>query len=82
MEIIAKNQYMAKEDRDPSDAALFYTALKKKKLLLALWRTATQHKEQTKIMQFLANDFDGLMNSFFKLLLMYSLSTFSSFFDS
>ncbi|CAG8572440.1 2105_t:CDS:10 [Ambispora gerdemannii] len=58
MEIIARNQYMAKEDRDPTDAALFYMALRKKKLLLALWRTANHLKEQAKIMQFLANDFE------------------------
>ncbi|KAG9283992.1 hypothetical protein G9A89_005499 [Geosiphon pyriformis] len=58
MEIIARNQYLSKEERDPSDAALFYIALRKKKLLLALWRTANHHPEKGKIMHFLANDFE------------------------
>ncbi|CAG8451235.1 3746_t:CDS:10 [Ambispora leptoticha] len=58
MEIVARNQYMAKEERDPTDAALFYMALRKKKLLLALWRTANHLKEKNKTMQFLANDFE------------------------
>nr|CAG8594390.1 7162_t:CDS:10 [Entrophospora candida] len=58
MEIIARNHYMAKEERDPTDCSLFYMALKKKKLLLGLWRTANHHKEQAVMLKFLANNFD------------------------
>lgn len=53
---MARNQYL--EDRDPTSSSLFYMALRKKKLLLGLWRTANSHKEQAKHLQFLANDFD------------------------
>ncbi|CAG8616565.1 5229_t:CDS:10, partial [Paraglomus brasilianum] len=56
MELMARNQYL--EDRDPTSSSLFYMALRKKKLLLGLWRTANSHKEQAKHLQFLANDFD------------------------
>lgn len=58
MEIIARNQYTGKDDKDPVACTLFYLALKKKKLLLGLWRTAHGHAEQGKMVTFLANDFD------------------------
>ncbi|KAI1317690.1 regulator of (H+)-ATPase in vacuolar membrane [Mortierella claussenii] len=58
MEIIARNQYMGKDDKDPVACTLFYIALKKKKLLHGLWRTSHGHPEQGKMVLFLANDFD------------------------
>ncbi|KAF9931631.1 regulator of (H+)-ATPase in vacuolar membrane [Linnemannia zychae] len=58
MEIIARNQYSGKDDKDPVACTLFYLALKKKKLLHGLWRTAHGHAEQSKMVIFLANDFD------------------------
>ncbi|RIB04432.1 RAVE protein 1 C terminal-domain-containing protein [Gigaspora rosea] len=58
MEIIARNHYMQKEERDPTDCSLFYMALRKKKLLLGLWRTANNHKEQAVMLKFLSNNFD------------------------
>ncbi|KAG0315086.1 regulator of (H+)-ATPase in vacuolar membrane [Linnemannia gamsii] len=58
MEIIARNQYTGKDDKDPVACTLFYLALKKKKLLHGLWRTAHGHAEQGKMVTFLANDFD------------------------
>ncbi|CAI2173797.1 12342_t:CDS:10 [Funneliformis geosporum] len=56
-ENVARNHYMSKEERDPTDCSLFYMALRKKKLLLGLWRTANSHKEQTLMLKFLVNDF-------------------------
>lgn len=59
MEILARNHYMSKgEERDPTDCSLYYMALRKRKLLLGLWRTANHHKEQAKMVKFLANNFD------------------------
>ncbi|KAF9206869.1 regulator of (H+)-ATPase in vacuolar membrane [Haplosporangium sp. Z 27] len=58
MEIIARNQYMGKDDKDPVTCSLFYFALKKKKLLHGLWRTSHGHAEQAKMVIFLANDFE------------------------
>ncbi|CAG8530036.1 3694_t:CDS:10 [Cetraspora pellucida] len=58
MEVIARNHYMQKEERDPTDCSLFYMALRKKKLLLGLWRTANNHKEQAAMLKFLLNNFD------------------------
>jgi len=48
---------MSKEERDPTDCSLFYMALRKKKLLLGLWKTANTNKEQAIMLKFLVNDF-------------------------
>ncbi|KAG0341180.1 regulator of (H+)-ATPase in vacuolar membrane [Podila humilis] len=58
MEVIARNQYMNKEEKDPVACTLFYIALRKKKLLHGLWRTSHGHAEQGKMVTFLANDFE------------------------
>ncbi|CAB4445912.1 unnamed protein product [Rhizophagus irregularis] len=57
MENVARNHYMSKEERDPTDCSLFYMALRKKKLLLGLWKTANTHREQAIMLKFLINDF-------------------------
>ncbi|RIA89474.1 RAVE protein 1 C terminal-domain-containing protein [Glomus cerebriforme] len=57
MESVARNHYMSKEERDPTDCSLFYMALRKKKLLLGLWKTANTHREQALMLKFLVNDF-------------------------
>ncbi|KAI8800094.1 RAVE protein 1 C terminal-domain-containing protein, partial [Cladochytrium replicatum] len=57
VETMARNQYMAKNDKDPVDCSLFYIALKKKNVLLGLWRIAQSHPEQAIMVKFLANDF-------------------------
>jgi hypothetical protein len=44
--------------KDPMDATLFFLALRKKILLLGLWRTTSFHPEQAKMLKFLAQDFD------------------------
>ncbi|KAG0303627.1 regulator of (H+)-ATPase in vacuolar membrane [Dissophora globulifera] len=58
LEVIARNQYNSKDEKDPVGSSLFYLALKKKKLLHGLWRTTHGHAEQAKMVAFLSNDFD------------------------
>lgn len=62
MEVIARNQFMKYQDsnegkKDPSQSALFYVALRKKQILLGLWKTSTGNPEQGKMVKFLSNDF-------------------------
>ncbi|KZP10552.1 hypothetical protein FIBSPDRAFT_922313 [Athelia psychrophila] len=57
MEVIARNEYMAGDNRDPTACALFYFALGKVKLVHGLWRQAAWHKEQAVMLKFLNNDF-------------------------
>lgn len=45
-------------NRDPVGCSLYYLALKKKQVLIGLWRTAGWNKEQTKTVKLLSNDFD------------------------
>lgn len=44
-------------NRDPVGCALFYLALKKKQVLVGLWRTCGWNKEQSKTVKLLSNDF-------------------------
>ncbi|KAG2335926.1 hypothetical protein BDR05DRAFT_1018013 [Suillus weaverae] len=57
MEVIARNEYMAGDNRDPTACSLFYFALGKAKLVYALWKQAAWHREQAITLNFLANDF-------------------------
>lgn len=57
MEVIARNQYMAGDNRDPTACSLFYFALGKKQLVHGLWRQAAWHKEQAVTLKFLSHDF-------------------------
>ncbi|KAJ3560471.1 hypothetical protein NP233_g10818 [Leucocoprinus birnbaumii] len=57
METIARNEYMAGDNRDPVACSLFYFALGKHKLVHGLWRQAAWHNEQGLMLKFLANDF-------------------------
>jgi hypothetical protein len=57
METIARNEYMAGDNRNPVACSLFYFALGKVKLVHGLWRQAVWHKEQSIMLKFLANDF-------------------------
>jgi hypothetical protein len=57
MELIARNEYMAGDNRDPTACSLFYFALGKVKLVHGLWKQAAWHKEQAVMLKFLANDF-------------------------
>jgi hypothetical protein len=58
MEIIARNEYMAEDHRDPTACTLYYFALGKVKLVHGLWRQAAWHKEQAPMLKFLCNNFD------------------------
>ncbi|KAJ3044683.1 regulator of (H+)-ATPase in vacuolar membrane, partial [Rhizophlyctis rosea] len=61
VETLARNQYMGKEEntmKDPVECALFYLALKKKNVLLGLWKLANGHPEQNAMIKFLSNDFE------------------------
>lgn len=57
MEVIARNEYMADDKRDPTNCALYYFALGKVKLVQGLWRQAAWHKEQAAMLKFLSHDF-------------------------
>ncbi|KAG8885003.1 regulator of (H+)-ATPase in vacuolar membrane [Tulasnella sp. 331] len=57
MEVIARNNYMLGEARDPVTCCLYYFALGKVKLVYGLWKQAAWHKEQPMMLKFLANDF-------------------------
>lgn len=43
--------------RDPVACSIFYLALRKKQLLIGLWRTASWNREQTKTIALLSRDF-------------------------
>lgn len=57
LEVIARNNFMAQEDRDPTGCSLIFFALGKKKVVHGLWRQAPGHKEQNMMLKFLGNDF-------------------------
>ncbi|KAI0830734.1 WD repeat-containing protein [Trametes gibbosa] len=57
MEVVARNEYMAGDLRDPTACSLFYFALGKAKLVHGLWRQAAWHKEYQVMLKFLNNDF-------------------------
>lgn len=55
MESVARNEFA--DERDPSGrVSIFYLAIKKKQILLGLWRTVS-HPEKDKVIKFLSNDF-------------------------
>lgn len=56
-EVIARNEYMNDDKRDPTECSLFYFALGKVKLVHGLWRQAAWHREQQLMLKFLSNDF-------------------------
>ncbi|KAI0348528.1 hypothetical protein BDW22DRAFT_1350758 [Trametopsis cervina] len=57
MEVMARNQYMSGDSRDPTQCSLFYFALGKVKLVHGLWRQASWHKEYAAMLKFLNNNF-------------------------
>jgi WD40 repeat protein len=56
-EVLGRNYFSA--NRDPVPCTLYYLALRRKQILLGLWRTASAHKEQQKTVKLLANDFNN-----------------------
>ncbi|CCK73469.1 Rav1p NDAI_0G04860 [Naumovozyma dairenensis CBS 421] len=57
-EDIAKFEFSKNDTKDPSRCAIFYLALKKKQILLSLWKISIGHPEQQKMLKFLSNDFN------------------------
>ena len=58
LEIVARNRFMADDDRDPTKCSLVFFALGKKKVVHGLWKQAPGHKEQSLMLKFLSNDFE------------------------
>lgn len=56
--MIARNEYTKTDEKNPIDCSLFYLALRKKQVLVGLWRMATWNKEQRATQKMLANNFD------------------------
>lgn len=57
-ESIARNEYTKTDEKSPTDCALYYLALRKKQVLLGLWRMAHWNREQRSTMRLLGNNFD------------------------
>lgn len=57
-EVVARNAYTSTDIKNPVDCTLFYLALRKKAVLLGLWRMATWSREQAATMRLLKNDFN------------------------
>ncbi|KAF1813625.1 WD repeat protein-like protein [Eremomyces bilateralis CBS 781.70] len=57
-EVIARNEFTKSEEKDPIDCSLYYLALKKKAVLVGLWRMATWCKEQGATSKLLSNNFN------------------------
>ncbi|KAL1614331.1 regulator of (H+)-ATPase in vacuolar membrane [Diplodia seriata] len=56
-EVIARNEYTKTEEKNPTDCSLYYLALRKKAVLVGLWRMATWSREQPTTHRFLQNNF-------------------------
>ena len=57
-ETTARYEFTKDSKKDPTYCAIFYLALKKKQVLLALWKMSFGHPEQQKMIKFLNNDFE------------------------
>lgn len=57
-EILGRNHFKVVDEGDPVGCALFFAALKKKNLLLALWKTTPDTAEKATMLKFLSNDFN------------------------
>lgn len=56
-EVIARNEYTKTDEKNPIDCSLYYLALKKKNVLVGLWRMAAWNREQSGTMKLLRNNF-------------------------
>lgn len=56
--MIARNEYTKTEEKNPVDCALYYLALRKKPVLVGLWRMASWSREQGATSRLLANNFN------------------------
>ena len=55
--MIARNEYTKTDEKNPIDCSLYYLALKKKTVLVGLWRMASWNREQSGTQKLLRNDF-------------------------
>lgn len=63
MEQVAKNEFMKYQlenqgAKDPNVCSLPYLALRKKQILIGLWKTSYNNSEREKMIKFLSNDFN------------------------
>ncbi|KAL8736926.1 MAG: hypothetical protein Q9181_002191 [Wetmoreana brouardii] len=56
-EVIARNEYTKTNEKNPIDCSLYYLALKKKNVLIGLWRMAAWNREQASTQRLLSNNF-------------------------
>jgi hypothetical protein len=56
-EVIARNEYTKTDEKNPVDCSLHYLALRKKPVLVGLWRIATWSREQGATHRLLSNNF-------------------------
>ncbi|KAL8873409.1 MAG: hypothetical protein Q9174_001119 [Haloplaca sp. 1 TL-2023] len=56
-EVIARNEYTKTDEKNPIDCSLYYLALKKKSVLVGLWRMAAWNREQASTQRLLSNNF-------------------------
>lgn len=57
-EVIARNEYTKTDEKNPIHCSLYYLALRKKPVLLGLWRMAAWNREQAGTQRLLKNNFD------------------------
>lgn len=56
-EVIARNEYTKTDEKNPVDCSLYYIALRKKNVLIGLWRMAAWNREQSATQRLLSNNF-------------------------
>ncbi|KAH3900506.1 Rav1p SCDLUD_003492 [Saccharomycodes ludwigii] len=56
-EEIARIEFSKDDKRDPNSCMIYYLALKKKHIIIGLWKICAGHPEQRKMLNFLNNDF-------------------------
>ncbi|QIW97718.1 hypothetical protein AMS68_003236 [Peltaster fructicola] len=61
-EAVGQSAYRSTQPPNPADASLFLLALRKKAVLLSLWRVAVGNREQKSTQNFLRRDFDAEEN--------------------
>ena len=60
MEAVGRSEYIRpdRDEKDPVTASLFYLAVRKKHMVITLWKQAGGHTDQRSMLKLLANDFD------------------------
>lgn len=60
METVGRSEYIKpdSDDKDPISASIFYLALRKKHMVVTLWKQAGGHADQRSMLKLLANDFE------------------------